>query len=534
MDNPIYTLNYDEIQLSFAFRDTPPALLTVDEIYAAASQSLFEKLHEDRRIERKPAGIHARQLGEYFCMWANTPTEGGIIAVGVENDGSMSGCSEKAQSHINDLEKAGQIFCPEARYESKPVRVVLKDGREDYILLIRVFYKAEGKVAKTTNGDAFIRIGDSKFQLKDEQIREIEIDRGAVDFEREPSRMEYPAAFDLDLIDKYVANFSNRRKLSGELNREEILELSHLGKIETNGFAPNNACTLMFAKDPRDLFPGCRVRFLRFDGEHETTGEKWNAVKDLWIDAGSVPRLIVAVEKVLEAQIREFSSLGSDGIFYTAPEYPKEAWYEVVVNACVHRSYSQRNMSIFIKMFDNRLVIESPGGFPPLVTSENIYDMHQPRNPRLMDAMFYFDFVKCAHEGTRRIRDSMIGMRLPMPRFEQKQINAGLVQVTLQNDIKHRKVWVDKDATEIVGSVLAELLTDHERRIINFIAEHGKISVSQAQRLTGKSWPSANKILKGLKQKGILDDIRRAVKDRDTGARYVLKGTGVKKANARK
>lgn len=128
----------------------------------------------------------------------------------------------------------------------------------------------------------------------------------------------------------------------------------------------------------------------------------------------------------------------------------------------------------------------------------------------------------------------MIGLRLPMPRFEQKEINVGLVQVTLRNDIKHRKVWVDKDATEVVGSVLAELLTDHERRIINFIAEHGKISVSQAQRLTGKSWPSANKILKSLKQKGILDDIRRAVKDRDTGARYVLKGTGVKKANARK
>jgi ATP-dependent DNA helicase RecG len=193
-------------------------------------------------------------------------------------------------------------------------------------------------------------------------------------------------------------------------------------------------------------------------------------------------------------------------------------------------------MSIFIKMFDNRLVIESPGGFPPLVTSENIYDMHQPRNPRLMDAMFYLDFVKCAHEGTRRMRDSMNAMRLPMPRFEQKQINAGLVQVTLQNDIKHRKVWVDKDATEVVGSVLAELLSDHERRIINFVAEHGKISVSQAQRLTGKSWPAANKILKGLKQKGIFDDIRRVAKDRDrdTGARYVLKGQGGQKQNGQR
>ena len=129
--------------------------------------------------------------------------------------------------------------------------------------------------------------------------------------------------------------------------------------------------------------------------------------KDIWIDQYPIPRQIVEIEKVLDAQIREFSRLGKDGLFYTAPEYPKAAWYEAIVNACVHRSYGLKNMNIFVKMFDDRLVIESPGGFPPLVTSENIYDMHQPRNPYLMAALFYLDFVKCANEGTRRMKQVM-------------------------------------------------------------------------------------------------------------------------------
>ena len=47
-------------QLPLAF-EGPLALLSVEEIYERASVDLFEKLKEDRRIERKSTGIH--QIG---------------------------------------------------------------------------------------------------------------------------------------------------------------------------------------------------------------------------------------------------------------------------------------------------------------------------------------------------------------------------------------------------------------------------------------------------------------------------------------
>lgn len=279
---------------------------------------------------------------------------------------------------------------------------------------------------------------------------------------------------------------------------------------------------MLFANDPRSVFPGCKIRFFRFDGETEGTGERFNAIKDVTIDQGPVPRQIVAFEKLMEGQIRDFNHLGKDGKFYTAPEYPKPAWYEVIVNACVHRSYSQRNMNIFVKMFDDRLVVESPGGFPPLVTPDNIYTMHVPRNPHLMNAMYYLDFVKCANEGTRRIRETMIKSGLPKPEFTQKEVNYALVRVTLRNNIAVRKVYVDKDVASIIGAAIAPTLSEHELRIINFLAEHKQISVSQAQRLTQKSWPASSKLLKGLKEKGIVTDIRKD-RDRDPSARYILR-----------
>jgi hypothetical protein len=62
--------------------------------------------------------------------------------------------------------------------------------------------------------------------------------------------------------------------------------------------------------------------------------------------------------------LREFSKLGKDNKFYTETEYPEDAWYEAIVNACVHRSYVLSNKVVFVKIFDDRLVVESPGGFP--------------------------------------------------------------------------------------------------------------------------------------------------------------------------
>jgi hypothetical protein len=44
-----------------------------------------------------------------------------------------------------------------------------------------------------------------------------------------------------------------------------------------------------------------------------------------------------------------------------------------------------------------------------------------------MDAMFYLQFVRCAHEGTRRIRDSMAELKLPAPEFKQKEVAHALV-----------------------------------------------------------------------------------------------------------
>src|SRR5690242_1307020 len=305
-------------QLSFSFSPEKLLLLTPIEIYKLAGQRLLRVLREDKRVERKPAGIHARALGEYFSMWANSPPDGGLIVVGIENDGRvLSGGSKLSPSQLNDLESSGRNFCPDAKYECKRVPVVREDGQKDFVVIFLVWYN-EKRVVKTVSGDAFKRFGESKHKLNSEEIHILETEKGQVDFELEPSELKYPDHFDTSLVAQFAASV---RKASdwGEHSDTEVLKLRRLGTSTSRGFRPNNACALLFAKDPLLVFPGCKIRFFRYEGEYEQTGGEFNAVKDYTIE-GPIPVVIPETEKALEAQLRTFSRLGDDGKFYTAPE----------------------------------------------------------------------------------------------------------------------------------------------------------------------------------------------------------------------
>ena len=511
-------------QLPLLFHDHHLKLLTPDEIYQNADQTLLTLVKEDRRLERKPAGVHRRVLGEYFSMWSNTSPDGGLLVVGQEDEGQFSGCITLNNDRLNDLEKSHRIYCPDARVESNRIPVIDASGHENFVVLFRVQYREDSVVLNTSN-DAYIRIADEKHKLTLDEVLELRIDKGQLDLEKEPVDLAYPTDFRTDLIKIFSDGVRTTRKLSKPHTDIELLEHRRLGRITPDGFAPNVACALLFSKDPNTPFPGCSIRFLRYDGETEETGVRYNVIKDIWLE-GCIPELIVEIADILESQLRTYSKIGDDDKFHTAPEYPKEAWYEAIVNACVHRSYGLKNMNIFVKMFDDRLVIESPGGFPPFVTPENIYNAHHARNPHLMQAMFYLDFVKCHNEGTRRMRDAMQEMTLPHPVFEQKEIAPGnvSVRVTLRNNRKQRKAWIDSDVTKFVSAEVATTLSQDEKRIINRGGESGSINVSDAHRLLPhiKTWHSVKNLLMRMVQKKLLVHHHRADIERDPDACFKL------------
>jgi ATP-dependent DNA helicase RecG len=180
-------------------------------------------------------------------------------------------------------------------------------------------------------------------------------------------------------------------------------------------------------------------------------------------------------------------------------------------------------MAINIKMFDDRLEIESPGGFPTGVTKENIYDViSHPRNQFVMESMWFLSIVKNANEGTKRMRKLMQENGLPIPEFDQKEVGHSIVRVVLRNNIKQRKMLIDSAiAASVISPEIYRSLTEDERHIMNHVAEHGSINTSQAVRLTGRGWKSAHRTLLKLAGRGILQHQHNGT-DRDPQAFFSL------------
>jgi len=89
---------------------------------------------------------------------------------------------------------------------------------------------------------------------------------------------------------------------------------------------------------------------------------------------------------------------------------------EALLNAVSHRNY-QLGGSVFVRQYNNRLVIESPGGFPFGVTVDNVLDRQNARNFLISDIFRVCGLVERSGQGMNFIYEMAIKDSKPLPDF---------------------------------------------------------------------------------------------------------------------
>lgn len=489
------------------------ALWAPRDIWKNFSERSVPTFGEDRRVEYKIVSAHLDELAKYFSMFSNT-ADGGVLVIGVDKRNEIVGCGSADTNKLNDIEKLHLQRCPLARPEFRRVPVTV-DGKPDFLIAIYIPYI--GKLIETNRKESFIRYGDSIHKMTDEERHDFRSSRHELSYEQDSCGLAYPSEFDGEIIEEFCTRYKDTENLH-HLSDEEILELAQLGMIENGKFVPNNAFALLAAKIPKKLIPGCRIRVQRFEGAQEGSGNTYSPLVDKFID-GNVVRLIKGAQEFIDTILYDFTWLNKDGKFITAKEYPSLAWFEALVNACVHRSYSFSGTDVTIKFFDDRLEVESPGGFCPPVNAKNIYQVRASRNPILMNALYRLGITRMAREGTRRMRDSMREWQLPEPTFEQESIHGVVVRVTLENHKELRKRVLDKDVVEHFGLSSWKFLSENEKKIAAYAFRNNAVNVSQAQRVTGCTWKTAKNMLERLTNWDLLEFVPGNF-ERDPSAHY--------------
>ena len=97
-----------------------------------------------------------------------------------------------------------------------------------------------------------------------------------------------------------------------------------------------------------------------------------------------------------------------DGLFiWDIPTFEERSVREAILNAVSHRDY-RLGGSVFVRQYPRRFLIESPGGFPPGITLENVLDRQYPRNRRIADLFAKCGLVERSGQGMNLIFEEAI------------------------------------------------------------------------------------------------------------------------------
>lgn len=236
---------------------------------------------------------------------------------------------------------------------------------------------------------------------------------------------------DIDFVGEYIRKIGYKKNAISYLTENKGFVKKKDGKVQIS-----SAAVQLFGKNPQNFFPCARVRFIRYDGTEERFGTEMNVVKDV-IFEGNILKTVTDSISYLNTQIKEKTYLGKDGLFITE-EYPKFVRQEIIVNAVTHRAYSISGTDIQIKMFDNRIVVESPGRLSGLVRADNIRSTHFSRNPKIAEFLKAYNYVKEYGEGVDRMYREMSDAGLQEPQY---YMNAFLPQTVVYNVRKKELVF---------------------------------------------------------------------------------------------
>ena len=415
---------------------------------------------EDQTFDCKSIQIEPKALAVPIVAFANA--DGGVIAIGVSDKTRKIEGIDQHTEKLNELLRVPFDFCnPSVPVTCSYLPCTDKDGNENRILLMEI--PASSSLHTNQADEAFMRVGDKSLKLTFDERVQLMYDKGERYYE---DTAVYDATID-DIDMDAVADYA---KLVG-YGKSPLQYLR-----ENNGFVRTNkkgeeevstACILLFGKYPQKFFPRARTRFIRYEGVDEKVGAEMNVIKDVTFE-GTILNQVKKTIEFIETQVREHTFLGQHAQFVTKRDYPEFVIQEMTVNACCHRAYNIKGTEIQIKMFDDRLVFESPGKLPGQVKPNNIRHTHFSRNPKIAAFLKAYHFVKEFGEGFDRICREQEANGANVPSFRTDEFILKITVPKVAENVQKRT----GNVTENGGKV-----AENHNGVAEKVAEnHGKVT----------------------------------------------------------
>lgn len=412
-------------------------------------------LEESHFLDLKAIDIDAGKLGTHAAAFANAA--GGELYVGVdETDRGREwrgfGAIEDANSHIQVLHN---LFQGSDLVSAQFVRGAGVSG-----FVLHLVVEKSGEIIESSNGDVYIRVSAQRQPVKLNSHKELErlkLDKGISSYE--DMRLT-GVALDVVADSLTVTGFVIEAVPVSEAEpwlRSQMLIVQN---------APTVAAVLLFADQPQVVLPKhSAIKIIRYkSSDIEGRRDQMDGTPST-IEGPLVQQIEEAVAKVTE--IVESQRVQTESGLQSIT-YPPETLHEIVTNAVLHRDYSIIT-DVQIRIFDNRIEVDSPGRLPGHVTEENLLDSQFARNGKI---------VRLANK---------------FPNPPNKDIGEGLnTAYEKMRDIGLKPPQILEVDGNVVAYIRHEKLASYEEQILEFLVQNGEINNSKARMLTGEG--SENKM----------------------------------------
>lgn len=363
---------------------------------------LFEEIlaGENKVIEFKEQMPSNEKIAKTIISFSNT--SGGKLLIGIDDTRKIVGIQNEDIFELKDR-IASIIF--DNCYPNIIPEIYTTNIEDKIILVIEIFrgslvpyyLKSEGK-----NNGTYIRIGATNRKASYENILELERQKRNVSFDEE---LEYEVEFEKLNLECLKIEFEDVGK---KLDSEKLFNMK-LIKSENNKIYPTKALLILLG-----YYENVSVKCSRFKG----------STMDIFIDkkeyTGDIFNQLKETESFVLNHINvkgEIKGLQRTDTF----EVPIEAIREGLINAFVHRDYSNMGRDIKVGIYDDLINIVSPGSFPNTLLQEDLDNGRSEIRNRVIAKVFKeLNYIEQWGTGIKRIKSSCEAVGLKTPEISEK------------------------------------------------------------------------------------------------------------------
>ena len=448
--------------------------------------------HESRTLDFKRIGTKHNKTIETICPFANT--DGGIIAMGVADPKELKpgakretllfGIEENPES-FDDLRRlVMQRFAPPiAGLHWMRLACTLNNGQPGHVVMLRV--EKSDQVHTVVGNGTWTRMDASNRELNAAEITDLSYQRGVKSAETLP----LPVALSLLATDAWRSYCAER----GLADVDVTTRLPKLGlAVQTDGgLQPLLAAVLLFADEPGALLAaqGMRsdIRVFHYQGRAVQHGAVPNLLLPAKTISGPVVEQIAKAQAYVLERLAQGLTMEGSG-FKTRYRFPPRVIKEAITNAVVHRDY-RLNRDIHIRIFDDRVEVESPGRLPGSLTPATVDTAgSMPRNSALARHLREFPNPPNvdAGEGVPMMFAQMAQADLYEPLYRE-QLDAAVptLLLTLLNE-ERPPLWV---------------------QVSDWVERNGPIANADVCRIADVDTLKASKMLRAWVDRGLLEPL---------------------------